>query len=233
MFEDDPIGYAIHDYLKGGVSQNIIVHSDLSEDDILPSSYLFRSEEEMPQIEQLALKSAEGKVLDVGAAAGAHSTLLTKRGFDVTAIDTSPYAVKHLNNIGIDAEQIDILDLTDKKYDTIFLLMNGIGIAGKISYLTDFLVHCASLLSENGKIICDSTDVRYFFEDNEGAFWVDLNTDYYGEFKFKMKYKEVETPWFNWLYADFETLEKHCLEAGLKIKLLKEDAHAFLVEIKK
>lgn len=233
MSTPDPIGYAIEDFVKGTAEENIIVECDLSEDDVIPVEYLFRSEDQLPEIEKVALTHVKGSVLDIGAAAGPHSKILQKRGFDVTAIDTSKKGVEYLKSININAIFGDISEYSDKKYDTLLLLMNGIGIAGRIAQLTDFLKHCASLLNEGGRIICDSTDVQYFFEDDDGALWVDLNTAYYGEFKFKMKYKNVVSDWFDWLYVDQSTLEQHCEEAGLKMNILYQDSPAFLVEIKK
>lgn len=228
----DPIGCAIEDFVKGTAEKNIIVKCDLSEDDVIPVEYLFRTEDQMPEIEKVALSHVKGSVLDIGAAAGPHSKILKQRGFDVTAIDTSEKGVKYLESIDINAVHSNILDFNDTKYDTLLLLMNGIGIAGRIAQLTDFLKHCATLLKDGGRIICDSTNVQYFFEEDDGSLWVDLNTAYFGEFKFKMKYKNVETDWFNWLYVDLDTLEQHCVEAGLKLNVLYQDAPAFLVEIK-
>jgi SAM-dependent methyltransferase len=233
MKAPDPIGYAIEDFVKGTAEENIIVKCDLSEDDVIPVGYLFRSEGLMPEIERIALSQVKGSVLDIGAAAGPHSKTLKQRGFDVTAIDTSEKGIEYLKSVDINAVHGNISEYSDKKYDTLLLLMNGIGIAGRLAQLTDFLKHCASLLNDGGKIICDSTDVQYFFEDDEGALWVDLNTEYFGEFKFKMKYKNVETDWFDWLYVDSSSLEQHCNEAGLKMNILYQDSPAFLVEIKK
>lgn len=233
MEAPDPIGLAIDDFVKGTAEENIIVECDLSEDDVIPVKYLFRGENEMPEIEKVALSQVKGTVLDIGAAAGPHSRVLKEKGFDVTAIDTSKKGVDYLKSIDINAIHDDILDYSDKKYDTLLLLMNGIGIAGRLEHLTRFLTHCASLLNEGGRIICDSTDVQYFFEEDDGSLWVDLNTAYFGEFKFKMKYKDVASEWFDWLYVDPSTLEQHCTEAGLKMEILYQDNPAFLVEIKK
>lgn len=233
MKAPDPIGYAIEDFAQGTAEENIIVKCDLSEDDVIPVQYLFRTEEELPEIEKVALSKVKGSVLDIGAAAGPHSKILIEKGYEVTAIDTSAKGIEYLKTKNINAIHGNISDYSDKKYDTLLLLMNGIGIAGRLSQLTDFLKHCATLLNEGGRIICDSTDVQYFFEDDEGALWVDLNTAYFGEFKFKMKYKNVESDWFDWLYVDLPTLEQHCNEAGLKMNVLYQDDPTFLVEIKK
>ena len=42
------------------------------DDDVIPTDYLFRSYEEMPDIEKIALSRCKGKILDVGAGSGVH-----------------------------------------------------------------------------------------------------------------------------------------------------------------
>jgi hypothetical protein len=51
----DPIGQAILDYAKFKKPFDIIVSSDLCDDDIIPIEVLFRKEEEMPELELSAL----------------------------------------------------------------------------------------------------------------------------------------------------------------------------------
>jgi hypothetical protein len=53
--DKDPMGTAMLDYLNGNHDENIIVRSDISEDDFIPVSYLFRDFDQMPEIEQKAL----------------------------------------------------------------------------------------------------------------------------------------------------------------------------------
>lgn len=235
MYSEDPLGKAIQHYAINGECSPIQVESDLMDNDIIPVEYLFRSYDMMPEIEQIALSRSNGKILDVGACAGAHTTWLRNRGLDVTAIDTSKGAIDYLddqfpNHIN---KHIGVLDLkqNSEKFDTILLLMNGIGLAGDLNSLSDFLVHLKGLLSEKGKIICDSTDVKYFYQEDDGGMWVDLNTEYYGNFKFKMKFDNVSTDWFPWLYVDHETLESKAVEAGLDMKVLISDDHSYLAEI--
>lgn len=48
----DPVGKAILDYSKSRKPADIIVHSDLCEDDIIPVEVLFRSYKEMPDLEK-------------------------------------------------------------------------------------------------------------------------------------------------------------------------------------
>ena len=228
---NDPIGQAILDYDQTNKSIDIIVESDICEDDIIPSEYFFRSFNEMPKIEQEALKRCAGKTLDVGAAAGTHANYLKKKGIDVTCIDISAKSVDFLKSQNYSAERINFFDIEGKEYDTLLMLMNGIGIAGKLSNLEYTLIKAKSLLVSGGKLLCDSSDIKFLYEDDKGAMWVDLNTAYYGDFKFNMTYKEHTSGWFDWLYVDFKNFEKIALKVGFSVEKIIDIDDQYLVEL--
>ena len=227
----DPIGKAILDYVKTNKPDDIIVSSEICEDDIIPIEVLFRTLDEMPELEVCAIKKATGKVLDVGAGAGVHALEMKKNGCDVLAIDISKGSVEYLKTKGLNVQQIDFFDLKDQKFDTITMLMNGIGIAGSLSNLEKTLEHAKSLLNTGGKILCDSCDIRYLYEDEDGALWVNLNTEYYGNFRFQMSYKKEKTDWFDWLYVDFDSLFNSAAKVGLKAVRVFEQDENYLAEI--
>jgi SAM-dependent methyltransferase len=227
----DPIGKAILDYSKQKHDENIIVKSELCDDDIIPVNYLFRSFEEFPEIEKIALENCNGAVLDVGAAAGIHSKELVKRGLEIKAIDTSKGSIAYLQQIGLNAQEIDFYELKDEAFDTILLLMNGIGIARTLSKLPYFLQKCKALLKPGGKVICDSTDIKYLYENEDGSLWVDLATEYYGNFNYQMSYKDQETRWFEWLYLDKEKFQDAAEKEGFTFNILTEEGDHFLVEL--
>jgi SAM-dependent methyltransferase len=230
--ENDAIGRAILEFAELGKAEDIIVESDICDDDTIPVAYLFRDYESMPELEKIALNLCEGKVLDVGAGAGSHAKALISIGFDVKAIDFSPGAVSYMQSEKINAHEVDFLELKNEKYDTLLLLMNGIGIAKRLNALENFLIHAKACLTETGKIICDSTDVSYLYQDDEGAVWLDLNSEYQGDFKFRMNYKDTKTEWFEWLYVDFNTLLETAEKVGLSTKLIFEEENQYLVELK-
>lgn len=218
----DPLGQCILDFAKNGEAEDIVVQSDLCDDDIIPSSYLHRSFDDMPRHEQVALKHCKGKVLDVGAGAGVHTKYLQEKGFDVLAIDTSLGAVEHMCNQGLSALKADFFKLDNQRYDTVLLLMNGAGIAGSLKQLPLFLSKCKSLLNSGGQVLLDSSDIRFLYQEEDGSYWMDLNAEYFGNFQFKMQYKNHETDWFDWLYVDFETLKTQAELLGFNIECLDE-----------
>ncbi|MFM7663128.1 MAG: class I SAM-dependent methyltransferase [Bacteroidota bacterium] len=231
MPTSDPIGKAILDFHRTRKPKDIIVSSDLTDDDIIPIEVLFRSYEEMPNLEKRALDLAQGKILDIGAGAGPHSTYLKSQGFYVKAIDSSPGAIEYLKNQGIEAECRNILDLKDETYDTLLLLMNGIGIAGKKSTLVPFLKHLKTLLNHQGQILCDSSDVKFLYEEEDGSYWMDLNSEYYGDFQFQMHYGKESSQVFPWLYVDYDTLHSAAVACGFLCRRLEVEENHFLAQL--
>lgn len=222
----DPFGEAILDYFDKGKSPDLIINTNYTEDEEIPVSYLFRSENEMPAIEKTALKICKGKVLDVGAAAGCHSIVLQKKGFNITALEISEKASGVLIKRGIQkVEQKDIYSFSDHQYDTILLLMNGTGIGETVEGLKELLTHLQTLLHTKGQILIDSSDIKYLFEEEDGSQWIDLNSGkYYGEMEYEVSYKK-STSKFKWLFIDFDLLTKISEEVGLKCSLIKEGEH--------
>ena len=230
--QQDPIGQAIQDFTKSKKPFDIIVNADMCDDDIIPIETLFRSFDEMPLMEQKAMQLCRGKILDVGACAGPHSRYLSDSGFNVTAIDTSPGAILYLNEIGINAHQVDFFEFNPKEqFDTILMLMNGIGIAGTIDNIERTLEKVKSLLKPGGQLICDSSDVKFLYEEEDGSFWMNLNAAYYGEFKFKMNYKKIEGPWFDWLYIDYDKLHMAAKKCGFKSSKIADQDHHYLAHL--
>lgn len=232
----DIFGSAISAFYHHQDPTDILVHSPDFDDDIIPVHYLFRNYNEMPALEQSALDHCRGRVLDVGCGAGSHALYLQKeRKMDVTAIDISPGAIEIAGLRGLkNTRCIDFFELKNEKFDTLLFLMNGTGIIGKLDKLDDFFTHCKQLLNKNGKILIDSSDLRYLLdEDEDGGLWIEMNSSYYGEMKYQISYKNEISPAFNWLYIDFNMLELAAAKNGFSCNLLKKgDHYDYLAELK-
>lgn len=223
---NDPFGEAIQEYFKKGKAPDIQVDSNYTEGESIPVGYFFRDENEMPALEQTALKHCRGTILDVGAAAGCHSLVLQKKGFNVTALEKSAQAADVCRKQGVQKVICaDICEFAGKRYDTILLLMNGTGIGGTIEGLKKLLGHLKTLLTEKGQVLIDSSDIRYLFEEEDGSMWVDLgNERYYGEMDYEVTFRKAKSK-FNWLFIDFEHLKQVSEELGLSCSMLAEGGH--------
>ena len=224
----DLFGKAILDFQTLNSPEDLITETTISEEDEMSVAYLFRSYNEMPQMEQRALQLAKGKVLDVGCGAGSHSlSLQNDRNLDVTSIDISPNAIQACALRGLKKAKVqDVMTLENEKFDTILLLMNGAGMCGRLKNIPNFLLKLKSLLNPGGQILLDSSDIIYMFdEDEDGSKWIPSQKEYYGEIVFNISYKgEKETP-FDWMFIDYNTLQNAANANGLHCKLVAEGDH--------
>ena len=223
--DQDPMGQAIADYHATGKASRLRVFSPMFDEDEIPVATLFRRFDEMPAIEQEALKVADGAILDVGAGAGCHSLALQAMEKRVTAIDISPLAVETMRQRGVkDVHEQDFFSL-DGQFDTILMLMNGIGIVGTISRLPAFFMQVDHLLAPGGQLLCDSSDICYIFEDEDGIIDLTGVEGYYGELTYQMQYKAVKGEPFPWLFIDAETLREQAAAHGFHCDILMRGPH--------
>lgn len=224
----DLFGKAILDYQTNNSPEDLITETSISEADEMSVAYLFRSYIEMPKLEQKALQLAKGKVLDVGCGAGSHSLYLQNElNFDVTAIDISANAIKACELRGLKKAKVqDIMQLEGDKFDTILLLMNGAGMCGKLKNIPNFLQKLKALLTDEGQVLVDSSDIIYMFdEDEDGGKWIPTDVDYYGEVVFDIAYKGEKEASFDWMYIDYNTLQNAAVANGLQCELILEGEH--------
>ncbi len=224
--DKDIFGSCCKDYLNGDKNAQIIVHTDIAETDILPASHLFRNFEQMAHHEQAALQQARGEILDVGACAGSHSLYLQGLGYNVTALDISTGCCEVMKSRGVKTVLCeDIFKYQGKTYDSILMLMNGIGIAGNLPKLPELLEHLRTLLNPGGKIIFDSSDLQYLYLENDGSISIPLTEKYYGELIYNLEYRKKTSGEFNWFFIDPYTMEAVAGECNFKMQFLTEGPH--------
>ena len=223
----DILGLALLAYHRGEATAALTVHCNVADDEPLPAAYFFRTLLQMPDLERLALDEARGRVLDLGAGAGCHSLELQSRGHSVKAVDVSAGAVQVMAERGVHAvahhDLFAPLPPTELPYDTILLLMNGLGLTGSLAGLDRFLAHARTLLAPGGQILATSSDVRYLYEDEDGALVFNLNGPYYGEVEYYLSYQKQTGTTFPWLFVDAALLTDAAETAGYTADFLGED----------
>lgn len=232
MMEHDVFGKALLEYHQGFTAARLTTYLKLPGysrpiKDVLPVSYLFRGFSEMPELEKKALGHCRGKILDIGCGAGSHSLFLQQQGLDITALDVSGLAVQTCRARGLrKVVQSRLQDYHGIKFDTLLLLMNGIGVAGHLSDLHGFLDHLKTLLDRKGQVLLDSSDIKYMYQDDEdSSFHIPAGPPYYGEGWFVVEYKGEKSHQFPWLYLDYPRLEKAAASRGMKCDLLCPGEH--------
>ncbi len=222
------LGLAIADYYEGRYER----HSAwlIQEDgECWPFSVaaFFRGPDELPDAELTALELCAGRVLDVGAGAGCHALILQDHGLDVAAIDICPDAVSVMHRRGVrDARVADFFDPTlQGPFDTLLLLMNGIGLVGDLAGLERFFERAQHLLAEGGQILFDSCDLRHIDHPRE-LHRVEARRQqgrYHGETYQQFLYRDLRGVSLPWLYVDPETVDHYARRAGWHRQIVFED----------
>jgi SAM-dependent methyltransferase len=222
----EPYGLALLDYFNGDHSATQIFHRDDGRDFEVPISLFFRDSAGFSRIEQAAIKLCSGRVLDIGAGTGRHSLVLQEKGLDVIALDVSPQAVDIMKKRGVrGVYHGDIFEFDQGKYDTLLLLLHGIGMVGDLDGLRRFLHHAHTLLAPGGILVFDSLDVRCtddpmhlsYHEGNR------RRNKYIGEIRFQIEYKGIRGPLFSWLQVDPETLNKVSVDEGWDTEIVCQE----------
>lgn len=217
-----PLGLALLDYHRGRHDAVFTVRSDLWEDEQTPVADYYRPDSRrLPEIDKRALGLCRGRVLDLGAGAGRHALELQRRGLDVTAVDISPEAVQVMRERGVaDARCGDIFTFTGR-YDTILLLMHGIGVVGTIEGLRRFLARIPLLLNPGGLVLADSADLTTeLLESARGDELPVADALRAAEVEFQLCYRDMVGPSYPWLFVDVRTLEREAADAGLSSQVI-------------
>jgi 2-polyprenyl-3-methyl-5-hydroxy-6-metoxy-1,4-benzoquinol methylase len=162
MNEDmSPYSSALLDFFNGDRLAKVIVHREDGLKSDMPMDVFFRPPSVFSSLERTALGLCRGEVLDVGAGGGCHSLALQERRIRVLAIDISPQAVEIMSKRGVRQVQCaDVFELQASPFDTLLLMMHGLGMVGSLPGLDRFLSHAHHLIKPGGQILCDSLDVH-------------------------------------------------------------------------
>ncbi len=225
----DPYGQALLDYHRSGVDASFILRRDDGFEAVLSAASFFDAAN-FSELERHALDLCEGKVLDIGAGAGRHALALQHRGLEVTAVDILPEAVFVMRERGVrEALPHDVMTLENRTFDTLLMLMNGIGLVGTPSELDRFLSHAAHLVNVGGCLLCDSIDVSKT-TDPVHVRYREKNVRkkrYPGQQFYSASHAHRTGPLFPWLHLDFATLSDHARinQWAAELVVSSEDGH--------
>ncbi|HOY31673.1 MAG TPA: class I SAM-dependent methyltransferase [Bacteroidales bacterium] len=230
-----PFGMALLDYYQGCTDAAIICRRDDGLETVLPVNIFYKDQNEFSEIEQKALGLCKGRVLDAGAGTGRHTLYLMQKGFDTFSVDISHEATAIMKMRGIKNVACgNIFDFQEGGFDTILLLLHGIGMTGTIEGFRRFLLHARELLKPDGCIIFDSLDVRCTNEKSN-LDYLERNKNinrYSGEIQMQFEYKGFTGAPVSWLHIDPETMKDLSSSLGWNNEIMhRESSGDYLVRL--
>lgn len=225
----DIFGKVLKDHFLGRQKGKLWLHNSYGLPEDMPVEVFFRSETDLTRLEQMALNLCKGKTLDIGAGVGSHALQLQAKGIDVNTIERSLSACTIMKKRGVKKViNSNVLQYDAEQFDTLLMLMNGIGLTEDIKGLHYFLEYIKKLLLPGGQVIFDSSDISYLFEPSDF-----LSRNYYGEISYQYEYQNVKGKWFKWLFIDYPKLEKIAEEHGWISELIfVDDMDQYLARLK-
>lgn len=217
---------ALAAYREGRRDAVLVMRTDVGGAEEVPAALFFRSESEMGSVERRALAEARGRVLDLGAGPGAHAAPLVSRGLDVTAAEVLPAAQAALREAGVSDVRAGGLETVAKgeRFDTVLVLMNGLGLAGTLARLPTFLERLAAVLEPGGQVLGDSTDPTEWEDDEDGRAP--------GEAHMQLAFEGTAGPPFPFLFVAPDTLTAVAASVGLRCEILeREDDGRYLARL--
>jgi SAM-dependent methyltransferase len=212
-------GCALLDQFNNDAAEVLWLHNSYGDREEMPVDVFFREEHEMSDLEQEALGRCSGKVLDIGAGVGSHALVLQSAGLAVEALEISAEACSIMRIRGVNTVHTgDFFQFEGGKYDTLLMLMNGIGLAGTLNQLSVLLQRCKTFLNPGGRVIFDSSDINYLYEDTARP-----KDRYFGEISYQYEYKGVMGNWFHWLYIDPGRMRTMAYAYGFDFELIDQD----------
>lgn len=203
--EKDPLGAMMLDYLQGRLEVGVEVESTTLEMACMTGEVMFRDYDRMDELERMGLDCCTGTVLDVGGGSGCHSLWLQEQKLAVDTLDISPGCIEVMRRRGVQHPlHCNFFSHGGKKYTTLLMLMNGLGICGTLERLGLLLRQAKKLLAPGGSLIADSTDLTPLLQGKQVR---RSDGSYLGETIFVMKYNEIVSEPFPWLYVDFAMIQ--------------------------
>ena len=201
----------------------------------------FSEYDDWNELEKQAIGQARGKILDIGCGAGRHALYLQGKGFDVTAIDNSPGAIKVCKLRGLKKALVRPIGEIDKfkagSFDTILMLGNNFGLFGSAENARTLLETMARITKPHANIIAGTLN-PYMTDKKEHLEYLRFNKRrgrMAGQIRFRIRYGKTIGEWLDYLFVSPDEMRQILKKTDWQVKefLNGEDANYFAVIEKK
>jgi SAM-dependent methyltransferase len=200
----------------------------------------FAEFKDWPEIEKQATNFVKGNILDIGAGAGRNALYLQKKGFNVTAIDNSPLAIKVCKERGVkNAEVLAIEDISKFKpntFDTVIMFGNNFGLFGSYKKAKTLLKKLHKITTPSALILAGSNDINktddpahlsyHRFNEERGRMP--------GQLRIRVRFKNYIGEWFDYLLVSQDQMKEILEGTGWKIRtFIDSDKSIYIAVVEK
>lgn len=223
----DPFGMAVQKQYHSAtpVFMKVSIKDVVTRD--IDIALFFETPDEFLRIDRIALAHCRGHILDVGAGSGRFALPLQQEGLEVVAVERLPQLAAIMKARGVKDVRCMELDTflaaaPQEKFDTVLMMMNGLGILGTLARLENFLQQIKPFMRSGGQILADSMDVRMSIGDDYSRHIAAQEKlgGYFGEIQMKFEFEGVTGADFPWLHMDAATLTEIASRQGWTAEIL-------------
>ena len=197
----------------------------------------FSEYDEWGDLERQSIAKARGKILDIGCGAGRHSLYLQGKGFDVTAIDNSPGAIKVCKLRGLKKALVRSINEIDRfragSFDTILMFGNNFGLFGSPQNAKIILQKMSRITKPNAQILAGTLN-PYQTDDINHLQYHRLNRRrgrMGGQIRMRIRYGKIVGEWFDYLFVSPEEMKKILEKTDWQIKELLDSEKANYIAV--
>jgi SAM-dependent methyltransferase len=232
---EDAYGRLILDYLETAEGIEIVERDDgfINASGYGPAAYFFPFRR-WPKAERAAMRYVKGRVLDVGCGAGRVALHLQERGHDVVGIDVSPLAVEVARRRGVkDVRELPVTRVGRQlgSFDTVVMFGNNFGLMGSKRRAPWLLRRFLAVTNEGARVLAESVD-PYKTDNPDHLAFHRLNRRrgrMPGQLRIRIRYGHYTTPWFDYLLASPEEMEKLAKGTGWRLaRVIDKGEHVYV-----
>ncbi len=186
------------------------------------------------EFELSVLSKVRGKtVLDIGCGAGRHLKWLQERGFEAYGVDISAGAIAFAHRIvGDRATAASIWDYAPRRrFDDFIIMDSTIGLIGRIANLYPFLLRLSRWATPGARVLATGLDWRTPKEEAHRAYQEKSTRAYKGEIRMQLRYKDIVSDWFDWVWVDPDTLVDTAWQVGFRVHELARHDHKYAMTL--
>jgi SAM-dependent methyltransferase len=177
--------------------------------------------------ERRCIRWVRGRVLDVGCGAGRVTLHLRDRGHEVRGFDVSPLAIEACRRRGIGDVEVRPITRIGREmgtFDTIVMLGSTLGLFGNAARARRLLLRMHRMTGEGGRIVASTRDPHATDDplDLEYLRRNELRGRMPGQWRMRIRYRDLRTPWFDHLTVSGAELGRLLDGTGWRIDRLEQ-----------